>query len=253
MKRIFLFLLLLFLLFACQKSLYPKPTSDFYVNDFADALMPYTEKELVAYNRYLYEVYGEIQIVYVTFSVRSIDEIGQYDKTELFRQWKIGKNDMGVLVLLFFQETKINDLSTETLVAYAFELGYRIEPYLSPSFLSQVSEKTLLNKDHADISDLMVMHLNFELLNHLYQTLYNETPIDYDMELFYQEMMDAPYIPKDSQSFFTLTALLLLLKQDWMGFILIGSFVLLGGGFGFLRFKGGGGSSGGAGIFKRRR
>ena len=253
MKRLLslIIVFLLLLLTGCKQKTYPDPTSKFYVNDYADALMSYTEQEIVAYNRYMYEVYGEIQIVYATFMVSSFEEMANYDKTDLFRQWEIGKNDMGLLIILFFEPILIDDYESETLVGYAFEIGYNLEPYLPAGYLGRTTEEIFSIEDYADITDLMVMHLNYELLNKLYVDLYDETPIDYDMDLFYEEMMDAPYIPDDEPNDWLILSTLFDGSNTSIIFIIL--FALLGGGFGFLKIKGGGGSSGGAGIFKRRR
>lgn len=254
MKRIFLIFLILSIvsLVACQKKPYPDPKPKFYVNDYADALMTYTENQIVAYNRYLYEIYGEIQIVYATFLVETPEEMANYDKTDIFRQWKIGKNDMGLLVLLFFEETNVGTTLSTTLVGYAFEVGYRLEPYLPAGYLGQTATETLLSDAHSDITDLMVMHLNFELLNKLYVDLYEETPIEYDIDEFYDEMIHAPYVPDgDSQSNLWFLSSLFNGSQTSIIFFII--FAFIGGGFGVFRLRGGGGSSGGAGIFKRRR
>ena len=254
MKRIIAILLVLLvtLLVACQKKDYPDPKPKFYVNDYADALMTYTENEIVAYNRYLYETYGEVQIVYATFLVESAEEMADYDKTDLFRQWKIGKNDMGLLVLLFFEETSVDVTLSTTLVGYAFEVGYRLEPYLPAGFLGETASETLLSDAHSDISDLMVVHLNFELLNKLYVDLYEETAIAYDIDDFYNELIHAPYVP-DEENQSNLWFLSSLFDGSKTSIIFIIAFAFLGGGFGVVRLRGGGGSSGGAGLFKRRR
>lgn len=251
MKKGWILILFLVVLIGCHKSKLPEPTDSFYVNDYADALMPYTEREIVGYNRYLYEVYGEIQIVYATFLVETPEEMESIDKTELFRHWKIGKNDMGLLVLLYFQKEMIENIESRTLVGYAFEVGYRLEPLYTPIVLSDIADQTLLNPNHYDIADLMVMHLNYELLNLAYESLYNESPISYDMDDYFEELMNAPYVPdNDLWDFLWIISLL---DQGFWGYVILGGFVLLGGSFGIMKIKGGGGSSGGAGIYKRRR
>lgn len=253
MKRIWLIFLVFSVLLSVSCSTnkkYPDPTNKFYVNDYANALMTYTENEIVSYNRYLYEVYGEIQIVYATFLIDDY-ALNEIDKTELYRQWGIGKDDKGILIILYFEPTMIDDISTLSLSGYAYELGYNLESLFTVSIITPMLEDTLLNDAHADITDLMVMHLNFELLNHIYVTYYDETPILYDMDDYFDELMNAPYIPDDtSQNFWPAIQIF---DGSLTSMIIIVFVILIGGSFGVMRIKGGGGSSGGAGLFRKRK
>ncbi len=256
MKKLLSLVILTLTLVSCQKSSLPKPYNQFYVNDYADALMTYTEREIVSYNRYLYETYGEIQIVYVTFLINDEKDIDKYDKTELFRSFKIGKNDMGLLVILYFSKDDTSEYESKQLEAYAIEIGYNLEPYLPIPSLSNLIEENLYHEDNYDIPDLMVMRLNYELLNHFYVNLYEETPIVYDMEVYFDELLDAPYLPQDEQQsqfvLFYLISSLFTGSFSPFTFLLIALFGGLST-FGLIKLKGGGGSSGGIGLFKRRR
>jgi hypothetical protein len=48
-------------LYGCRKDKYPDPTDDFYVNDFAYALHPYTQECIVSEGERLYEETKDIQ------------------------------------------------------------------------------------------------------------------------------------------------------------------------------------------------
>ena len=48
---------------------------------------------------------GGAQIVVATFLIDELSEMDTFDSTGLFRSWKIGKNDMGLLIILFFKLT----------------------------------------------------------------------------------------------------------------------------------------------------
>jgi uncharacterized protein len=109
---IIVLLIALFELSACNNDSreYPKPSREFYVNDYANAFHPLTKDLIVIGGEDLYEdtkdieVIGGTQIVFASFLVESVDDITRYNKTDIFREWKIGKNDMGILVLFYFTE-----------------------------------------------------------------------------------------------------------------------------------------------------
>ena len=97
----------LFVLSACQKDEYPRPTDAYYINDFANILYEATRDSIRREGERLYdwtqdETDGGSQLVIATFEVETLDEVANYDKTDLYRQWRIGDDDMGILVILFF-------------------------------------------------------------------------------------------------------------------------------------------------------
>ena len=256
MKKLLILLLVSMLLISCESNQLPKPYNQFYVNDYADVLMTYTEREIVAYNRYLYEVYGEVQIVYATFLIKDNIDTEKYDRTELYRSWGIGKNDKGILVILYFQTNELEELKTKDLIAYDVEIGYNLEPYIPLSSIRTLVESSLYHEENYEIADLMVTRLNFELLNKVYVDLYDETPISYDMEVFYDDLISSPYIPPDDVATSNnLIQLVLILLTGNRNLYLIIPLILFGGlsTFGVFRLRGGGGSSGGIGIFRKRR
>jgi uncharacterized protein len=93
---------------SCASHEYPRPSEAFYVSDYADMLGPSVENFLISESEYLYESTKDIpdvggtQIVFTTFELGSEAELGAYDKVDLFNEWQIGKNQMGVLVILYF-------------------------------------------------------------------------------------------------------------------------------------------------------
>lgn len=82
----------------------PKPTSDFYVNDFAGVLSQSTKDAIIAKNEQLEQQTGA-QIV-----VTVVDNAGGLSMEELayqmFNQWEIGDADEnnGVLLLLSIED-----------------------------------------------------------------------------------------------------------------------------------------------------
>lgn len=244
------------LLVSCKQNKYPDPTFRYYVNDYADALMQYTERRITAQNRYLYEEYGDIQIVYATFLVKDASEIADYDRVEIFEQWAPGNKDtdMGLLVLLFITEYVEDDITYQEILEVQMEPGYGLEEYLTPTEMNIMRDDYLYADIHYGIIDMKLMHFQYEMLNLMYTEVYGETPIDYDMELFYEQMMEAPYVPENTGSTDILSLILGLLSLNGLnmgsgwGIALIVVLLGFGGGFTVIKIRGGGGGSGGRGI-----
>lgn len=259
MKKIPQLILLILLgmmgLFGCNSVKYPRPTKEFYVNDFANALSDAVEDTIVGEGERLYDMivdeedYGGAQIVFATFLVENTEEIAEYDKTELFRQWRIGKNDMGILVIYFF----MTEGEAAVLSEVQIEVGYRMEQYLTPSEAGTILDSTIMVDDDLEIG---TAHLLYELLTVVYCDAYDYNSFNYDMET-YQEYLDTYVSTDDDISSIPMDWIFYLLSpySSWASkiFTLLAMLVLVGGvGGGVIRTVGGGGSSGGMGIRRRR-
>jgi len=250
---------LLTVLLACKKDEYPRPTSAFYINDYANILYEATRDSIRREGERLYEntqdeIDGGTQLVIATFEVEELDDIASYDKTDLYRQWRIGDDDMGILVILFFKPYIENEIEYLELVETQIELGYRMEQYISPAQLGVIIDNTLYS-DTTDDLDLAVMHMEYELLSAIYVDIYGYESFDYDMSVFEQYLIDNPDTSYDDPIPMSLIIFLLSPFSTWgekLSAILPILFIFFAGG-GFILNKGGGGSSGGAGIFRRRR
>lgn len=254
---------LLLILFGCTDREYPRPTDQFYVNDYANILYQATRHSITREGERLYdltqdEVDGGAQIVVATFVVDNLSDIANYDKTQIFREWKIGKNDMGLLVLLFFTEEVIDEIDYLVLAETQIEVGYRMEQYLIPSQLGDIVDHTLYSDEWGDDLDMGVMYMVYELLSAIYVEAYGYESFNYDMDVFQEYLFDNPDVSGDD-SHIPLSWILFLLSPfastgDRLGVIIpIVLFVLIGGGGAAVKNKGGGGSSGGMGIFRSRR
>jgi len=240
---------------------YPRPTNEYYVNDFADALLPGTKYSIVVEGERLYELTeaepeGGAQIVFATFLVESMDEIAEYNKTELFRQWRIGKNDMGVLVILFFMEETDQDITYLELVGSQIEPGNRMEQYLTPGMTGRLLDETLWNETWEDDIDMGVGNLLYELLTVIYVDAYGYLSFNYDMD-DYADVLDLYYEDYETDPVSMNLFMYLISPYSSVGnkILAVVIFVILGG-FGggvLVRNRGGGGSSGGMGISRRRR
>ena len=259
MKRLWKWLIILsfsLVLISCKQNKYPDPTFRYYVNDYAESLMQYTERLITAQNRYLYEEYGDIQIVYATFLVDDASEIAEYDRVELFEQWAPGNKDtdMGFLVILFVSEYEEDDITFQEILEVQMEPGYGLEEYLTPTEMNIMRDDYLYSDIHYGIIDMKLMQFQYELLNLLYYKVYGEEPLPYDMDEFYDDLINAPYVHENtgSDDIFSLILGLLSLNglnlgSGW-GIALIVVLLGFGGGFTVIKIRGGGGGSGGRGI-----
>ena len=118
-KMVFVFLMLINILNTNSIAVV-RPTSDFYVNDYAKLLNESTKDYIISTNKSLYNQTGS-QIVVVTVPSLDGDSLEEY-ATELFRNFGIGdksKNN-GVLLLLALQERQ-----------FRIEVGYGLEGVLT--------------------------------------------------------------------------------------------------------------------------
>lgn len=113
MKLKFVFIaslcILVFMLFPAstyaQNSI-PNHTQEFYVNDFANVFTEQEKAELVSKAVSLDENYNGIQVVITTIETLNGESIDDYS-IRMYNQYGIGKDDMGVLILLVTQDRDI--------------------------------------------------------------------------------------------------------------------------------------------------
>jgi len=258
-----LFLILIAVLFAISyfsnRSDYPRPTDAYYINDFAGVFMQATRESIREEGERLYEmtqdeIDGGAQIVIATFEVETLSDISSYDKTDLYRDWKIGDEDMGVLVLFFFMKDESDSLE---LVETQIETGYRMEQYLTPSKLGTIVDDTIYNEEWDWFFDMSAVKMLYELLTELYVNVYGYDSFDYDMDVYYEYLMDYVPVADDTPSSMSLFLYLLSpFSTFWEKTFTILPYaflILYGGSSAVFGNRGGGGSSGGMGIFRRRR
>lgn len=242
---------------ACSKGDYPRPTRDFYVNDFADALLPGSRLNFVSEGERMYELTedepeGGAQVVVATFLVENEEDAADIDKTELFREWRIGKNDMGILILLIFCDMTDEESQIEErfLVSAEIEIGYRMEQYLTAARAGQLLDECLYNPEWDGSIDMGLGELYYEILTIIYTKAYGYESFNYDMETYRQTLINTEDSePLDSMSF--IVYLLSPYSSGWTKFFTILPFIifsLCGGGIFVARKRGGGGSSGGYGV-----
>ncbi|MFA7506696.1 MAG: hypothetical protein WCZ11_00510 [Bacilli bacterium] len=258
----FLFIFFGFILASCNNKSYPRPTQAYYVNDFAEVFLPATKHNIIKKGEDLYDISksyednGGTQIVFASFIVENETDLSSWEtnKTELFREWKIGKNDMGVLVLFFFIEEEIDGITYKTFVEpVGFEIGYRMTQYLTSSRLGIIYNSIDFESDF----DMGVTQLLHEILRVICTKAYNFEEFD-SWEIAkegYQDYYDN-FFEEDVITDIPMNIILFIFSPyssvlDKILAIIPFALILLGGGF--VINKGKGGSSGGAGLFRRRR
>lgn len=264
--RIILFMIIFgglsLMLLGCKSDKYPRPTNAYYINDYANILYQATRSSIRREGERLYEITkdeidGGAQLVVATFVVENVNDVANYDRTEIYRQWQIGKRDMGVLVLLFFEEEVTEDVNYLVLVETQIEIGYRMEQYVSAAQLGAIVDNTLYSDLWENDLDMGVMHMVYELLSAIYINAYDYESFNYDMDN-YRDYLEANPDVSGDDSHIPLSWLLYLLtpyaslSDRIFALLPVILIVFMGGGGLFIRNKGGGGSSGGAGIFRRR-
>jgi len=263
--------LIIFGLRSCGNYAYPRPTEAFYVNDFADMLGPSLENFLIDESQTLYENYedepeiGGTQIVFATFALADEGELGSYDKDKIYNEWQIGKNDMGMLVILYF--VPVTGVEGEySLTEYQISTGDKLAEYVGTIDLLNIARNTI---DHHFPSGSVAIPYDYdlalgvasfmnEILNVAYGEVYGnpagvipQAEFEADYEEYF-ETYDGPasFSTTDSVSMFTYL---------FSGFgssldkILFGAFLFTFALASGVAVKGGGGFSSGYGLFRHRR
>lgn len=249
-----IFVLILTLLIACSSAPSPaiKATEEFYINDRPKSLLNSTRWTILTYSEELYDysraepfVNDDIsgtQIVVATY----IGNVGDFSSTDLFNSWGIGDNDMGILMILFFEKGE-EDFGFKNIV---FEIGARMAGYLSAHTASNLVAEHFYDPEVLDFDyDQKLINLYFAVQEHIYFNVYNDT---FDIQEYLEEYEENKYeyfglLPSEQIND--------LIFPVWVWVIIVIVSLLFGvtpGGiflFGFFRRggqnKGGGGRSGG--------
>ena len=107
----------------------PQPTQEFYVNDFADVLTDEEEKQMLDRAVNLASEDLGIQVVVTTITSLEGESIENYAH-DMYNQYGIGKDDMGVLILLSTQDRDTR-----------IELGTAMEAYITDSKAGRLLDK----------------------------------------------------------------------------------------------------------------
>lgn len=234
-KRFFrksnILILILFFLLAlssCSKDDNLNPTDAFYINDYANVLLRSTKNTIYRYSKYVYDQSSEIsdyvemgvdgtQVVVITYS----NEPALIDTTEIFNRWGIGKNDLGILIILYFEEIT-NELVYKNL---SFEIGIKMSEYLTAYDASNLIDG-YFNSDiipEYDIDERLIA-LYFAVMENIYQNIYEytaRTGNEYPYNDLYDDYLAIKYedtrpLPGENKSIFSLIPLWV-----WIGIIVL--------------------------------
>lgn len=214
----------------------PKPTKNFFVNDFANVISNADEEKMQQQGEALFKKCGA-QVVVVTVKSLNGEDLESYS-LNLARSWRIGsdKNDDGILLLLAVDERKVR-----------IEVGYGLEGALPDSKTGRILDT--YGVDRFKKNDFSTG------LAAVYDSLINEVYIEKGLDPAdgYTPVEDYSLTTKEKVIAYGIIALIVL------AFIFTNrgkrkrGFVYYGGGFGGGGFSGsgssGGGFSGGGGSF----
>lgn len=214
----------------------PKPTKNFFVNDFANVISNADEEKMQQQGEALFKECGA-QVVIVTVKSLNGEDLESYS-LNLARSWRIGsdKNDDGILLLLAVDERKVR-----------IEVGYGLEGALPDSKTGRILDT--YGVDRFKKNDFSTG------LAAVYDSLVNEVYIEKGLDPAdgYTPVEDYSLTTKEKVIAYGIIALIVL------AFIFTNrgkrkrGFVYYGGGFGGGGFSGsgssGGGFSGGGGSF----
>lgn len=133
----------------------PQATDEFYVNDFANVLSDEEEKLLLDKAVTLAEESDGIQVVLSTVESLDGNSIENY-ALEMYNQYKIGKDDMGLLILLSTGDRQIRIEVGKAMEAYINDskAGRLMDEYAIPYLKDDKFNEGLINLQESLISEV---------------------------------------------------------------------------------------------------
>lgn len=154
----FLFVLVLLQvpMVAYCKANIPSATSDFYVNDFAGVFSESEKAQLMDNAVALANDHDGIQVVITTIESLNGDSVESYAH-EMYEQYGIGKDDMGILILLSTGDRELRLEVGKAMEAYINDskAGRFIDNYAIPSFKEDKFNEGLINLQTALIDEIV--------------------------------------------------------------------------------------------------
>lgn len=141
---------------AFAKTNIPSATSDFYVNDFANVFSTDEKTRLMDNAVILSNEHDGIQVVVTTVESLDGDTIENY-ALEMYNLYEIGKDDMGLLILLSTGDRQIRIEVGKAMEAYINDskAGRFIDKYAIPSLKENKFDEGLINLQEALISQII--------------------------------------------------------------------------------------------------
>ena len=138
------------------KATIPDATSQFYVNDFANIFNDEEEARLMDTAVSLAEEHDGIQVVVTTIESLGGDTIDHY-ALEMYNKYGIGKNDMGLLILLSTGDREIRVEVGRTMETYITDskAGRFIDNYAIPYLAENKFNEGLINLQEAFVKEII--------------------------------------------------------------------------------------------------
>lgn len=159
-----------------SKKTYKRPTSEFYVNDNARALLNSTKWYIYIdgegfYNKSINNENIDkdkrgAQIVLVTYIV----EDKPIDNTEIFNTYKVGENDLGLMIFIGFDKVD-DDLVFNNII---IEIGPMLSTYLSAIEASSIATNYFFGGGSMIDVDEKAFSLYYHYIEVLSKRIYNE-------------------------------------------------------------------------------
>lgn len=134
----------------------PAATDEFYVNDFADVFTAEEEERLLDNAVTLAEESDGIQVVVTTVESLDGDSVENY-AVEMYNQYEIGKDDMGLLILLSTGDRQIRVEVGRAMEAYINDskAGRFMDEYAIPYLSENKFNEGLINLQEALIDEVV--------------------------------------------------------------------------------------------------
>ena len=134
----------------------PEATSDFYVNDFANVFSSSEKAQLMEKAISLSDEHDGIQVVVTTVKSLEGNSVEDYSY-EMYNQYGIGKDDMGLLILLATNDRKISVEVGKSMEAYINDskAGRFIDQYAIPYLKEDKFNEGLINLQEALIDEVV--------------------------------------------------------------------------------------------------
>lgn len=141
---------------AYAKTTIPDATSQFYVNDFADIFTDEEEARLMDTAVSLAEEHNGIQVVVTTVESLGGDTVENY-ALNMYNKYGIGKDDMGLLILLSTGDREIWVTTGLAMEAYFpdSKVGRFIDGYAIPSLAENRFSEGLINLQEALVEEII--------------------------------------------------------------------------------------------------
>lgn len=265
LKRTFL-VFSLTILAACNSNVFYQSNA-FYINDSANALLSSTQYLIYLYSKELDLVDSQTkeyrdnringtQVVVATY----LGEPDSVDTTEIYNNWKIGNNDLGFLLFVYFEASNTEEYAFNYL-GMTWEIGDNLSSYISMTRVEQIYQETWnspsVQTNHPGDYDYWLTAFYVGILQEIYLKVYEYTSFAYTVIMDnYEENQYNSYFnsfPKGNNITYNFP------WYVWVIIAIIGLILILSGKWWYLLFfispgsshHGGGGSSGGYRYTKR--